>query len=92
MLNNLENRLSLSPEQKRQIEQVLTAGVAKIQQIRTERRNNAENQKERGAIMQEIQGVNKQIESVLDAEQKKKFIIYKQELREELRRTRQEKE
>jgi uncharacterized membrane protein (UPF0182 family) len=86
MVNKLNEQLSLKPEQKTKIEQILSAGITKIQQIRTERKNNPEIEKERGAIIQEIQNTNKQIEAELDAEQKKKFAIYKQELREELRR------
>jgi Skp family chaperone for outer membrane proteins len=92
IVNRLDEKLSLKPEQKIKIEQILSASIAKIQQIRTERKNNPEIEKERGVIMQEIQNANKQIEAELDAEQKKKFATYKQEVREDLRRRRQERE
>jgi Skp family chaperone for outer membrane proteins len=91
MANKLNEQLGLRPEQKAKIEQILSASVAKIQQIRTERKNNPEIEKERGVIMQEIQNASKQIEAELDAEQKNKFTGYKKEFREELRRRRQER-
>ncbi|MCS6904369.1 MAG: hypothetical protein RML72_00095 [Bacteroidia bacterium] len=86
----LQKQLDLKIEQKTLIEQILASSLKTIQQIREERKNNPQ-QKERGVIMQEIQNANKQIEALLDKEQRKKFASYKQEIREHLRQKWQEK-